>query len=431
MADVAIIGAGLAGLSAARTLVERGVAVEVFEATERLGGRARTVHAPDASLPIELGPEFVHGDPDRTSELVRDPDVQIEELGESHHVWRDGRLVAAGDLWQRFGELLAQVNERADESARAYIERVRMQADDARVLGQFIEGFYGADLGDISIVNVAEDAGGAGGDDSPGQYRVRGGYDRVVAALASRITAAKLHLGCTVQRIDWRGSPIRIEYEYGDCIATATAARAIVTVPLGVLQAGGIVFEPALEAHARAIEQLAVGQVVKIVLWLREPVWDAHDPSRVDFVHGIDTGFPTYWLRSADQTHLLTAWAGGQRAQELAGYSVATLVERAIDGYATATGASRARIAAAVREHYFHDYAHDPFARGAYSYVRVGASGAVSQLAEPVADRLFFAGEATDVEYEGTVAGALASGARAAEQILRLAEPATRRAATR
>ncbi len=424
MAEVAIIGAGLAGLSAARTLVEHGVEVEIFEATDRLGGRARTVHVPDASLPIELGPEFVHGDPDRTSELVRDPDVEIEELGERHHIWRDGRLVAAGDLWQRFGELLAQVNESADESARAYIDRVGMRPDDARLLGQFIEGFYGANLGDISIVNVAEDAGGAGGDDSPGQYRVRDGYDRVVAALASRIPAATLHLGCTVQRIDWRGSPIRIEYEVGDCLTTATATRAIVTVPLGVLRAGTIVFEPALDAHAHAIEQLAVGQVVKLVLRLRDPVWDAHDPARIDFVHGIDAGFPTYWLRSADQTHLLTAWAGGERARELASCSVATLVERAIDGYAAATGAGRARIAAAVRDHYFHDYAHDPFARGAYSYVRVGASRAVSQLARPVAEHLFFAGEATDVEYEGTVAGALASGARAAEQILRLVQPA-------
>lgn len=157
MADVAIIGAGVAGLSAARTLVERGVEVELFEASDRVGGRVRTTHA--AGAPIELGPEFVHGDPNHTRELVRDPALEIDELGERHHVWR--------------GAAAPRLRRRPHRPA-------------------------------------------------PGPDR-----DRV---------------------------PLRRRPRGRD------AARVIVAVPLAILQVGAIAFEPPLDDHARAIEQLAWGR---------------------------------------------------------------------------------------------------------------------------------------------------------------------------
>jgi monoamine oxidase len=423
MATVAIIGAGAAGLAAARTLVEHGVDVEMLEASDRVGGRIRSEHAPDASLPFELGPEFVHGDPELTRTLVRDPAIAIEELGERHYLVRDGRSVEATDVWDRYGRLLAHVDPDTDESAAAYIRRRRMAPDDAKLLTQFVEGFYGADLEDVSIQYVAEDAAGAGGEESPAQYHVVGGYGRVVGAFAARVTDA-VRFGAVVERIAWgaRPQPRPIEIGYRTSAAgssrSTTAERAIVTVPLGVLQAGAIAFEPALDAHRRAIERLANGQVVKLVLHLDDPVWDCHDPARTDFVYDADADFPTYWLRSSGDTHLLTAWAGGRRARRLAGAAVDELVARTIAGFSAATGVAPARLAAAVRGHHTHDFARDPFTRGAYSYVRVGAADAVAQLAQPVADRLFFAGEATHAGYEGTVAGALASGVRAAKQVL-------------
>lgn len=94
-------------------------------------------------------------------------------------------------------------------------------------------------------------------------------------------------------------------------------------------------------------------------------------------------------------------------------------MERCIDELAATLALPRARLAASVRAHYFHDYASDPLARGAYSYTRVGGGGAAEVLARPLGDKLYFAGEATDAAYEGTVAGALASGVRAATQIVR------------
>jgi len=395
----------------------------VLEATGRLGGRARTLYHPDAALPIELGPEFVHGDPDHTRELVRARDLAIDRTRERHHLWRGGRVVEVDDPWQRFGELLAGArdSDRPDESARAYIARSRLAPDDERLLGHFIEGFYGAPLDDISIAGVAADSGGAGGDESPGQFHVGGGYQRIVDALTSAAVAAgaQLLVGCTVHAIDWSARPVRIACRSGETACNLVAERAIVTLPVGVL--GALQLHPTPGDHLAALARFGMGQVVKLVLCLREPLWHAHDPARLDFVHALDAAagaFPTYWMRSAGRTHQLTAWAGGGHARALARVSPEARVERALAGFARAAGVPERTLVAAVRDRHEHDYAADPFARGAYSYTRVGGSGAADQLARPLAERLYFAGEATDADYEGTVAGALASGARAADQVL-------------
>lgn len=123
-----------------------------------------------------------------------------------------------------------------------------------------------------------------------------------------------------------------------------------------------------------------MGQVTKLVVRLREPVWDAHDTGRLDFVHGAIAGFPTYWLRSRGNTHLLTAWAGGKHSRALNGVSTDTLLELALDGFAGATGIDRTRLASSVVNRYHHDWASDPHVRGAYSYVPIGGDQAIAQL---------------------------------------------------
>jgi monoamine oxidase len=398
--DVAIIGAGLAGLTAARILAERGVEVELFEASDRIGGRARTIIDHHGLLPVELGPEFVHGRVEPTLQLVREIGLSLDPITD------DG-------MFARIAKLLGNVGER-DESARAYLDRAGLSGDDAALFASFVEGFYGAPLDDISVASIAGDASNPGGEGAS-QARIEGGYGELARWLAARLARANVpvHHRRFVRTVDYSGERVRLDFRGFQAVAD----RAIVTLPIGVLQAPGVVtFRPELGDHAVAISRLAMGQVVKIVICMREPVW--RDRLAGEFVRA-PGDFPTYWVRSSSGAHQLTAWAGGPHATALAGVSPLQLADRALDGFAAATGIPRERLDAAVRDHHCHDFGSDPFARGAYSYTRVGGVGAADVLANPVADKLFFAGEATDRDTEGTVAGALASGARAANQILR------------
>src|SRR5262249_37560378 len=142
MLDVIVVGAGLAGLTAARALARRGLAVEIVEATARVGGRAHTLRDHGAGPPVALGPQYRHGGPPATPAMVREAGVELEPVAETHHVVEHGRLVEAGTLWQTFGRLLEDAAHGPDVSARDYLARGTMSVGEARLFALFVEGFY-------------------------------------------------------------------------------------------------------------------------------------------------------------------------------------------------------------------------------------------------------------------------------------------------
>jgi monoamine oxidase len=136
------------------------------------------------------------------------------------------------------------------------------------------------------------------------------------------------------------------------------------------------------------------------------------------FLHALEQPFPVWWTAIDPEAPLLTGWAGGPGARRLP-HSEAELVELAVASLAAALGLDRRDVARRLESHYWHDWTADPFARGAYSYVRVGGIDAQRDLARPVHATLFFAGEATaGGGYNATMEGALRSGRRAAEEAL-------------
>jgi protoporphyrinogen oxidase len=272
--EVAIIGAGMAGLAAAHVLQAHGVAVELLEATDRIGGRARTLLDHSGVLPIELGPEFVHGRPEATLSLVHEARLALDRVPDVHHQRVHGSLVAVDDLWERFGKLLAPAARQAhDESARAFLARQHMSPEDVRMFAMLVEGFYAAPLDDISIRSVAADASGAAGEDSS-QTRIRGGYGKLVRWLGDQLRGVPVHLGCIVHAIDWTEGNVRIEHSRGITLAD----RAIVTLPIGVFHAGHVTLRPGLGEHAHALDEIAMGQVVKLVMCLEDAVWRDYAP---------------------------------------------------------------------------------------------------------------------------------------------------------
>jgi monoamine oxidase len=412
--EVAIIGAGMAGLAAARVLRAHGIAFEIFEATGRIGGRARSVDEHATVIPIELGPEFIHGRPDATFTLLRAARLATDPIPDLHHHCHQRRLEPIDDIWTKFGKALAPATRQPrDESARDFLGHRELSEQDRKLFAMLVEGFYAAPLDDISIKSIASDESGAAGDEST-QKRLRGGYGRLVGWFGDQLHGTPIHYDCAVSAIDWTGNSIRIEHTRGESLADI----AIVTLPIGVLKSGAVTLRPGLGDRARSLEQLAMGQVVKLVMCLDEPVWREHVPRELEFVHGGDTGFPTYWVRSSFDAHVLTAWAGGPHAIVLRGCGLDELVARALDGFAKVLGMRVTQLTSTLRHRHFHDWDTDPFALGAYSYTRVGGGSAAAELARPFDGRVFLAGEAMDADYEGTVAGALASGTRAAQQIV-------------
>jgi monoamine oxidase len=407
-------------MNAARLLAERGVAVELFEASERLGGRARTeVHD---GIAIELGPEFVHGEPEVVADLARRAKLPLESTTDVRFRRHGNRLIPLEQPWARLGTLLDDAADQPDRSARDYITQAHWTADETFLFTNFVEGYYAAPLHDISIKSVASDLDASGKD--PAQQRIRGGYGQIVDWLAAQLAShgVRVHHRSHVRTIDWSRDRVRLDLSVSGIDTSALADRVIVTVSTGVIRQ--LHFLPSLGEHAAAFSKLPMGSVVKLVLCLREPVWTASRKDRLAFLHGDTAAFPTFWMRTTNGTQHLTAWAGGPHARALAGHTIEQLVELAVAGFSRDSGVPRSRLEAAVEHAHFHDYETDPLTLGAYSYTRVSGSHAAETLATPLRDRLFFAGEATHDVYQGSVAGALASGRRAAEQVLQIAKPA-------
>jgi monoamine oxidase len=161
--------------------------------------------------------------------------------------------------------------------------------------------------------------------------------------------------------------------------------------------------------------------VLRLVLRFRSAFWEQLDGGRyrdAGFFQSADSAFPTFWTQLPAHAPFLVAWAGGPHAMRLANADLAARVRHATAGLRSFFG-GRLDVESQLEAAWLHDWQRDPYARGAYSWVKVGGGRARRSLAAPLQNTLFFAGEATDYEGEAaTVAGALQSGLRAAREIL-------------
>jgi monoamine oxidase len=426
-------------LAAAADLAAKGVHVLVLEARDRIGGRIDTRRDPDVAIPIELGAEFLHGDAPETTAIVEAAGLTtIEVTGEQ---WGrvGGRLQQLEGFWDRVGEVMSHINPKhtPDRSFSEFLATHpggRRLAEARRLARDFVEGFQAADAARISARALAE---GAATDESRAR-RLPAGYDRVPDHLA-RGLAGRIQLGAVASRVEWRPGRVRVAARTRGPAAeqlTVSARAAIVTVPIGVLQArppapGAIAFEPDVPAIRRALSGLTMGAAVRAVCAFRDPFWRGRlralprgaALTHASFLHGSGSALPVWWTTYPLHAPILTGWSGGPATTALLTGGISA-VERAVPAaLARLFGVSPQRVARALSRCWSHDWVHDPFARGAYSYAVVGGAGAFRALARPVERTVFFAGEATlDDGRNGTVDGAIASGQRAAARVVRLAE---------
>jgi monoamine oxidase len=429
-ADVIVIGAGAAGLAATARLTRAGQRVLLLEARDRIGGRIWTRREPHLACPIELGAEFIHGHAPLTRALLSGAGIASIDASPQRWVLEDGELTQTDGGFASVIEALgaSRALEQADMSFDEFLERHLTQLTPLQRAGarRMAEGFDAADTARASARAIVSEWTGDALSDSP-QSRPEGGYEGLLSALMAQMDAMRLslRLQCQVAEVHWSSNAVRVCARLRGEPIEATAPRAIVTLPLALLQdAGAVIFAPPLTAKRSALAGLATGSVVKLLLRFAEPFWENLAGGRyrdASFFIAPGTQLPTFWTPAPLRAPLLVAWTAGPRALAMSGISGdgAALMAPILAGLESLFGPA-ARIAELLEAYYCHDWQHDPFARGAYSYVLTGGAQARAALARPLEETLFFAGEATDTQDEsGTVAGALESGARAAEEVLR------------
>jgi len=399
--DVIVIGAGAAGLAAAAELARAGRSVLTVEARSRIGGRCDTRRLPGISAPVELGAEFIHGRPEATLSLLNAAGIPAVDTIRTQRVLFDGKLRAL-DV---FAEARKAMRRRpgTDVSFQAFLSRQRLSPLTHALAKMMVQGFDAADPRDASAQAIVEEWSTAL---TASHMRPQGGYLPLLQNLN-----VPVQLETVVRELRWSRGTVEVQGTLRGAPWSAAAARAVLTLPLGVLQSGAVRFTPPLE---KTLDKLASGPVIRVAMAFKQAFWEKDHPG-VAFFHNPKAPFPTFWTPLPMRAPLLSAWAGGPKAEELAGESENVLLQSALKCVRSVLRRIEEPVAFFVQ-----DWQADPYARGGYSYVKVGGAGARETLQRPLEKTLYFAGEATDIEQAGTVGGALASGARAAREILKV-----------
>jgi monoamine oxidase len=401
--DAIIVGAGAAGIAAARRLHDAGKRVIVLEARTRIGGRAWTHET--GGFPLDLGCGWLHSaDRNPWSGIARGLGLRIDKTTPP---WTRPSLAIGFPIEEQkaFREAVNAFYDRVDEVVTTCrdvpVSDVLLPGDRWNALIGTVATFVaGAEWDKVSAIDLHRYA------DTGINWRVVEGYGELIKRHAAGLDIV---LDCAVRRIDHGGRPLRVETGKG----AMTADAVIVTIPSALIARETIVFSPGLPEKLAAAAALPLGHDDKLFLSLAQA--DEFEKDSRLFGRTDRTGTGAYHMRPFGRP-LIECYYGGSLAETLERGGPQAFFECARDELVNLLGSDFAKRIAPVAEH---AWGADPFAGGAYSYAKPGYAGCRNVLAAPVDDRLFFAGEACSADDFSTAHGAYLTGVTAAEAVLK------------
>jgi monoamine oxidase len=416
---IIIIGAGAAGLYAAKLLSGKGKYITILEARDRIGGRIRTVKDPRFNLPVETGAEFVHGDLKLTAKLLK-------QAGLKHHaiaggIWRsnNGQLQKQEDFIEGQEELLEKLKTlEEDMSVRDFLQGYfpgEKYKDLRSSVTKFVEGYDAADASRASCFALLQEVLGEEGE----QLRVDGGYTQLVNYLHDECKKAgcTIYLSTVVRSIAWSAGQVTVTTNYN---RTLTASKVIITVPIGVLQSpageeGHIAIKPLPPVIHECIHALGNTGVIKIILQFKDAFWkkaasrQTGKEQAIGFIFS-DAVVPTWWTQLPNDNGMITGWLAGTASLQHQHKTDEELLKKALQSLAEIFSTGLPEIESNLLGWHVRNWIREPFTRGAYGYETVNSKNAKRILNTPLSNTVYFAGEALHEGPErGTVEAALSS----------------------
>src|SRR3989344_1728702 len=398
--EIVIIGAGAAGLMAARELGKAGEKVIILEARNRIGGRIWALPKDEFGYDAQAGAEYAQGD--MWNSYGGEVTINSE------------RVPNQNELHKALGELKSDLP--IAEFLEKYFPGEKYIGLRNSVFG-IVEGYDAADPARASTFSLRDEW--LGGQDWL-QYRIKEGYGAMLKFLESECgkNGTKIELNKIVKEIEINGGKVNVRTADGD---NYEAEKVIVTVPLPVL--ADIKFTPAIPEKLEAVRKMGYGGVIKILLKFKSRWWVnafGKDFGEMDFMFSNEE-IRTWWTQYPDLIPVLTGWLAGPKSAKLIDSSDAEIIDAGIRSLANIFKVEKEYVEKELVHAKVANWPADPYAKGAYSYWTPKSAEAQEELLKPIDDRIFFVGEALDREGEAsTVEGALASGLETARKILRL-----------
>ncbi|MGN6566707.1 MAG: flavin monoamine oxidase family protein [Flavipsychrobacter sp.] len=420
--DVIIIGAGAAGLMAARELVKKGKTVCLLEARERVGGRTYTIYDNPISGHIEMGAEFIHGDLKTTMSLLKEGGIPYHEMAGTSWQYREGKLSRQQHFikhWDLLEEKLKELKE--DITIDDFLERWFGEDKYSSLresIRRYAAGYDTADPGRASATALREEWLS---EDEQTTYRLDNGYGEMIEYLLNECEKGdfELQLNNAVTEIHWQEGRIAIFTENEE---SYLARQVVICVPMGVLQAGAIKFAPEVPEYSAAMQDMGYGSIIKLLFVFKEAFWET-----INNQHGSlkelsfllsDQEIPTWWTQYPKKSTVLTGWLGGPKAKTLEKTSDESITELGLMSLANIFSMSIEELRAQLLMSHIANWTIERFTLGSYGYATLETENARKILSTPIKDTIYFAGEAIYSGKEmGTVEAALKSGIEVVQKI--------------